>query len=164
MPTTYEPIATTTLGSNAASITLSSIPSTFTDLKLIFVGGNNDTPWMYLRFNNSTSDIYSATRIYADGSTISTGRETGSTSMQIGYPFNSTTPSFVELDVFSYTGSTNKTVLSAMSNNLNGSGNVWRSVGLSRNTASVTSITLYAPGASLFYAGATVSLYGIKNA
>ena len=35
MATTYEPIATTTLGSAAASITFSSIAGTYTDLRLV---------------------------------------------------------------------------------------------------------------------------------
>jgi hypothetical protein len=165
MPATYEPIATTTLGSAAASITLSSIPSTFTDLKLIFVGSNVDTPWMEMQLNNNTTDLYSDTEFYGTGAAVSNARQTGATSMRIAYPLNSATiPSMVELDFFSYTGSTFKTVLSRGSNDLNGSGNVWRSVGLFRSTSAITSIKLIAPGGNNFYAGATVSLYGIKNA
>ena len=37
MPATYEPIATTTLGSAATNITFSSIPATYTDLRLVLV-------------------------------------------------------------------------------------------------------------------------------
>jgi hypothetical protein len=35
MPATYEPIATTTLGTAAATITFSSIPATYSDLMQI---------------------------------------------------------------------------------------------------------------------------------
>lgn len=166
MPATYEPIATTTLGSNAATITLNSIPSTFTDLHLVFVGGNNDTPWMELQFNNNTSSVYSDTEMYGNGSTATSARQSGSTSMRIAYPINSaSSPSLVELDVFQYTNTSyQKTVLSRASNDLNGSGNVWVSAGLFSSTSAITSIKLIAPGANLFYAGARVSLYGIKAA
>jgi hypothetical protein len=164
MAITYDNITTTTLGSNSSSITISGVPNTYTDLKLIYVGANNDTPWLSLQFSNDTVDNYSSTSIYGDGSSVGNFQESGSTSMRIGYPLNSTTPSLVELDIFSYTSSGYKTVLSRLSNNLNGSGHSWRNVGLWRNSSSVSSIKLLAPGGSLFYAGATVTLYGIKNA
>jgi hypothetical protein len=38
MPATYEPIATTTLGGAAATITFSSISSAYTDLRIVLVG------------------------------------------------------------------------------------------------------------------------------
>jgi len=123
-----------------------------------------DTPWMEMQLNSDTASNYSDTEFYGTGSTVSNARQTGSGSMRIAYPLNSTSPSLVELDLFSYSGSTNKTVLSRGSNDLNGSGNVWRSVGLWRNTAAINSIKLIAPGGNNFYAGAKVSLYGIKNA
>jgi hypothetical protein len=37
MATTYEKIATTTLGTAAATFTFSSIPATYTDLRLVVV-------------------------------------------------------------------------------------------------------------------------------
>jgi hypothetical protein len=43
MATTYEPIATTTLGTAAAFITFSSIPATYTDLRLVV---NVQTCWL----------------------------------------------------------------------------------------------------------------------
>ena len=165
MPATYEPIATTTLGSNAATITLSSIPATYTDLRLIFVGGNNDTPWMELKFNNTTS-TYSDTEMYGTGASAVSARQTGAATMRIAYPLNSSTiPSIVQLDVFQYTNTSyHKTVLSRASNDISGSGNVWLSAGMWSNTSAINRIDLIAPGGGFFYSGATATLYGIKAA
>lgn len=164
MPATYEPITTTTLGSTATTITLSSLPTTYTDLKLIYVGSANDTPWLELRFNGATSG-YSNTEIWGDGSTVTAHRGSGASTMLVGYPLNSSTiPSLAEIDIFDYRGSNYKNVLSKLSSDLNGTGNVWRSVGLYASTSTITSITLIAPGGGTFYAGAQVSLYGIKAA
>ena len=57
---TYEPIATQTLASAAATITFSSIAATYTDLRLIFakpIGGSS----LLLRFNSDTATNYSWT-------------------------------------------------------------------------------------------------------
>jgi len=40
MPATYDCIATTTLTSTASSVVFSSIPQTYTDLVVVFVGKN----------------------------------------------------------------------------------------------------------------------------
>jgi glycosyltransferase involved in cell wall biosynthesis len=55
MPATYEPIATTTLGSAAASITFSSIPATYTDLRLVIVGNLSS---FHLNFIKNESNIF----------------------------------------------------------------------------------------------------------
>ena len=62
MPATYEPIATTTLGSAAASITFSSIAGTYTDLRLVMVGTTSASDWAFVRFNGTdgSSTAYSA--------------------------------------------------------------------------------------------------------
>ena len=166
MATTYEPIATTTLGSVTASITFSSIPATYTDFRLVVVGTTASAVVGYIRFNGDTASNYSVTRLTGDGSTAGSSRNgpVGQISVGDWYTFQATIPSMLTVDVFSYAGSTYKTALTTTSNDQNGSGYVERCVGLWRNTAAITSITVANSGASNFQVGTTATLYGIKNA
>ncbi len=62
MPATYEPLATTTLGSAASSVTFSSISGSYTDLVVVFsgtAGGGNSN--LILTFNSDTGSNYSWT-------------------------------------------------------------------------------------------------------
>lgn len=165
MPTTYEPIATTTLGSAAASITFSSISSAYTDLRVVFVAIGTTNVYPKVRFNGDTATNYSSTNIRGDGATASSQQEINDDGIRINgnYPTNSI-PSLNTVDVFSYAGSTYKTVLNTASNDKNGSGGLVRTVGLWRSTAAITSIILYDLTSLTFAAGTTATLYGIKNA
>jgi len=165
MPTTYEPIATTTLGSAASSITFSTIASSWTDIKVIIVATAASNANFAFRFNSDSGSNYSRTRLAADGSTVTSSRNTNQTELQLTSSFNiGTTPVMRTLDIFSYAGSTNKTVLFEEINDLNGSGGLNKQVGLWRNTAAITSIYFFAQSATDFAAGTTATLYGIKNA
>ena len=171
MAVTYEPIATTTLGSAASSITFSSIPATYTDLKIIFVARSarsNLTDQPRLQYNADTGANYSRTVLRADGSIAESFRNTGQTYIIIGSQIPAATASsglfgFIELDIFSYAGSTFKTLFSSDSGDMNGSGYVDRIIGLWRSTDAITSIKLYAEIGNLD-TGTTATLYGIKAA
>jgi hypothetical protein len=161
MAATYESIATTTLSSTSTSITFSSIPATFTDLRLVLVGNNGvGSNTTRLRFNSDTATNYSRTYIEGDGSTAASGRNTSGTSILVGD--NRTTIGMQTIDVFSYVGSTYKTVLCTTSNDTNGAGTVNRTVGLWRSTSAITSAEFSL--ADPFSIGTTATLYGIKNA
>jgi hypothetical protein len=163
MATTYEPIATTTLGSAASSITFSSIPATYTDLRLVTVQLEGGYPvFSFNGVQGGTS--YSQTVLTGNGSAASSTNYTNMYGIIGGYSaYNSATiPTLYTLDVFSYAGSTNKTCLISISNDKNGSGVTEYEVGLWRNTAAITSIVMAA--ATTFNAGTTATLYGIKNA
>jgi hypothetical protein len=69
----------------------------------------------------------------------------------------------VTYDIFSYAGSTFKTLLMTTSGDQNGSGWVERIVGLYRSTSAITSISIDA-SASTFAVGSTATLYGILKA
>ena len=166
MPATYEPIATTTLGSAAASITFSSIPATYTDLRLVFVGTTTTGGSGYCRFNSDSGSNYSATYLRGDGSTASSARSSNYDRVPFGdgdYGISTSVPELDTIDIFSYAGSTNKTCLVTISPDKNGSGTLGRTVSLWRNTAAITSITL-TNGGTNWATGTTATLYGIKNA
>lgn len=162
MPVTYDSIATTTLGSAASTITFSSIPGTYTDLRLVLVGRVSATNANIVFYVNGNTSSYSQTNIYGNGSTVTSDRLTNmdgwyATQADLG---STTIPSLYTLDIFSYAGSTNKTSLFVSSQDKNGSGVVFHGVGLWRNTSAITSVTMLQ--SSNFAAGTTATLYGIK--
>lgn len=165
MPATYEPIATTTLGSAASSIDFTSIPGTYTDLKVVFVGTATAATGLRAQFNSDTGTNYSRTSLLGDGSAVYSQRATSVAFISLGINdnLNTTTPTLRVMDVFSYAGSTNKTVLTSESTDLNGSGAATVAVQLWRNTGAITSISLNVSGTTMKI-GTTATLYGIKAA
>jgi len=167
MPSTYEPIATTTLGSAAASFTFSSIPSTYTDLRIVLIPTADAGTAPMIQFNGDTAANYSGTFLAGSGSAASSTRATNDTRIRAAYQstagMSSTIPSMYTFEAFSYTGSTFKTVLTSFQEDRNGSGFVGRGVGVWRSTAVITSILVSGAGAN-FLTGTTATLYGIKNA
>lgn len=165
MPATYEPIATTTLGSAAASITFSSIAASWTDLRLIITGAATTAVDPLIRFNSDSATNYSYTRLSGNGTNASSARGTSTTSINISQAVSWPTanPSLFVLDIFSYASSTNKTVLVSTSADQNGSGATEVNVALWRSTAAINTVTL-SVATSTIAAGTTATLYGIKAA
>ena len=165
MATTYDAIQTTTLGSAAAFIDFTSIAASWTDLRVVLVAKPTTTgDNALLRFNSDTTSNYSNTNLIGNGSTASSGRSTASGSLLLDYTgLTTANPSLYEIDIFSYAGSTNKTVLVKTSEDKNGSGDTRVAVGLWRNTSAITTIRLY-QGSYTFAIGTTATLYGIKAA
>ena len=166
MPATYEPIATTTLGTAASSITFSSIPATYTDLRIVLTGSPTSGSFMWMRYNSDSATNYSVTILSGDGSAAASARISSAAQLTCkAYSSDSTSqPTLYEIDIFSYAGSTFKTHLCSTSGDYNGSGNVQRIVGLYRSTTAITSVNLLRSASDTFAAGTTATLYGIKNA
>jgi hypothetical protein len=161
MPTSTEvAIATTTLSSAASTITFSSIPGTYTDLRLVLTGYTSPAADPVVRFNSDSGSNYSQTIIKGNGSTALSTRYTNRTGIEYSYsdvgPY--TQPSLTLIDIFSYTGSTNKTALFDLSADANGSQGLTRTVGLWRNTSAITRIDIVS---ATWVAGTTATLYGI---
>lgn len=165
MPATFEPIATTTLGSATATISFTSISSAYTDVRLVLVGTHETTAaTIRMQVNTDTGTNYSYTELAGDGASATSARGTTSSRINCGAAnFNSTLPSLITADWFSYTGSTNKTCLVTASQDRNGSGTVYRTVGLWRSTSAITSIQVF-PSTGNFATGTTATLYGILKA
>ena len=162
---TYEPLATTTLAVANSDITFSSIPGTYTDLRVVFQGvANSGTMQAYMRLNGNTGSNYSYTILEGNGTTAASSRVTNDTAMYLSYEsLNTTAPGLAIIDIFSYAGSTNKTVLIQHSVDKNGSGRVARSVQLFRSTSAITTVLITGLGTN-FGVGTTATLYGIKAA
>lgn len=164
MPATYEKIATTTLGSAASSIDFTSIPATYTDLRIVFVGTAATSVRTSFRFNSDSSTNYSQTFIYGDGSAATSARNTNTNQLFPVTNLSSTIPSMLTLDIFSYAGSTFKTSLMTGSFDKNGTGTVDRLVGLYRSTSAITTIKIFDLFGDTFAIGTTATLYGILKA
>lgn len=158
MAITYEKIATATTSAGNTSITLSSIPSTYTDLVLIINGTNSQPSDLRMRFNSNTSSIYSTTIIYGFTSSGSSSRESNQTSF---YGAFQTDRSTIITNINNYANTnTYKTALTrfnSVGNFLSVFGQLWRS------TSAIDSITCYVTSGS-YNAGVTFSLYGILKA
>jgi pantothenate kinase len=164
MPTTYEPIATTTLTSTSANIDFTSIPATYTDLRVV-LNALGTASSVYFRVNSDTATNYSRTLITGDGATVTSTRSTSISRIQSPstIALSTTIPTLITYDIFSYAGSTFKSVLASFSNDKNGSGGVSNLVSMWRSTSAITAVNLSTPS-FLFSIGTTATLYGIKNA
>jgi hypothetical protein len=166
MPATYEPIQTYTLGSATTNITFNSIGSSYTDLRIVLTASFSSTgAALRLRFNSDTGTNYSFTSLYGNGSSANSYRETSTTYIPLDSNFGipNTQWSLWTMDIFSYAGSTNKTVLTTGNTDNNGSGIVYQEVGLWRNTNAITAVEVSLSGVN-FSTGTTATLYGIKAA
>ena len=79
MATTYDKIATTTLGSATNTITFSSIAASWTDLRVVFVGTTTTATTLTYRFNNDSSSAYSFTYLSGNGTNAQSGSFTNQT-------------------------------------------------------------------------------------
>lgn len=163
MAATYEPIYSTTLGSDQSSVSLSSFGG-YTDLVLVVQASTTHTDQGargYIQFNGETS-VYSDTWIQGDGSNAGSSRDTSDTYLAFCVMGNSSNSfgTYI-LNIQNYTNtSTYKTTLSRSSSQTS---NAVRSyVGLYRNTNAITTMTLRADGN--IRSGSVISLYGIQAA
>ena len=160
---TYIPIATQTLGSAATSITFSSIPGTYTDLRLVLTCTTAASDSIELQLNGDTSTNYSLVYISGSGAAANSNNQTSNSRIRINFNggTSTTVPTMHTVDFFSYAGATNKTLLSTVSGDLNGSGGVDVTVNLWRSTAAITSIKISCGSNGNLSTGTIATLFGI---
>jgi hypothetical protein len=164
MPATYEPIATTTLGSTASSVTFSSLGA-YTDI--VAIVNSKVTASAYdlgFRVNGDSGTNYSRTLIGGNGSVADSGRQTNATYGRASYRSYMGTTDFSAyiLNFQNYSNATTyKTILcrgNAAATGVDATVDLWR------NTAAITSIEFSPEFAGTFAIGSTFTLYGIKAA
>ena len=160
----YHSISSTTLGSTSSSVTLSSIPSSYTDLVLIITTTTSSLdPSIRLRYNGDTSTNYSYQNVigYSGGAIAQIAGSANHT--RISGAGATDTMNFYTCNVFDYANATTyKTQLSrgvAPGN----SSTVDAHVGVWRSNDAITSMEIF-PSAGTFSSGSVFALYGIKAA
>jgi hypothetical protein len=177
--TNFTSIATVTAAGGETSLTLSSIPSTYTDLHLRIMAKDTLTSTaasggVTLTLNNDTGTNYVFHRLYGNGSSVVADGSTGGTSfagISADMPYSQTAQANVfGVSIWDFSDyantSKNKTlrVLSGVDWNTSTTSAYARiSSGLWTSTSAITSIQI-TPVQVAFAAGSTVALYGIKAA
>lgn len=170
MPSTYTPIATTTLGSAASTVTFSSISGSYTDLILIINAGTNDgNEGAQFRLNSDSGSNYSVTYIAGTGSAASSGRGSSLTAGRLNQASslgatNSLTSNII-VHFMNYSNTTtNKTVISRTNVTSGTYPATEAMVNLYRSTSAITAIELRMSGSGQYITGSTFTLYGVKSA
>jgi len=164
LPSTMVPIATVTVLASQATVTLSNIPSSYTDLILVGNGGISGTANTWLKINGDSGANFVSTMLYATGTAANSLKRTADTLGilldAVGPAANGTQMYLTHLMNYA---STNifKTVIhrgGAAAQETIASVGVWRS------TSAITSLTIFPDNSRTWNAGATFTLYGIKAA
>lgn len=168
MPLTYDLVASVTTTSDASTIEITSLPTTYTDLIIVgFINGFDVTtgsPYIGVRLNGDTANNYRYTSLYNTSSDYNDSNNSGPIAAAgVGVTSTSMPVSYVA-HLMNFRGSKYKNVVSRAGISVgNGPENIntttWR------NTGTVTSVSF-----GLFYtvgkmkSGSSVEIYGVQKA
>lgn len=170
---TYVAIAKTVLTSSSASVVFASIPSTYTDLYLVWsarMDATNATTYVLFNSETTSTTSNSLTRLYAYNGSVYSARESN-------YPIyyylsinesDSTSNTFSNSDLYiaNYAGSTNKPMSGTSVIETNTAASFDAAIqplaGLRSNTTSISRIE-FVPALGNFVSGSRFDLYGIKS-
>ncbi len=166
MPSTYTPIATTTLGSASATVSFTGISGTYTDLVLVATAASaSGEPTISFQLNSDTGSNYSRTLLIGNGTTATSERASNSTQGRISNSTGLTTTLGANATIAQFMNYSNattyKTVIARSNTSLYATEAI---VNLWRSTSAITSIALFTNSGVNFAAGSTFTLYGVKSA
>jgi len=172
----YESIATQTVGAGgAASVTFSSIPSTYKHLQIRGIGQDNRATYgiseLALQFNSDTGSNYSFHGLYGNGSTVISEPDTSTSFIRangmLGTTVGGTFGAFV-IDILDYTNTSKNTTtrnlcgvdFNGVIAGFGGRAALWS--GAWYNTSAVNNIVLYSTNGNL-QQYSSFALYGVKG-
>ena len=162
----YESIATTTVGGGgAASVTFSSIPSTYTHLQLRITALLSGVDDVIIRFNSDSANTYRGHFLLGNGAAASSGQLFGGaySGLAIFYAPYSATPIPSNTDILDYANTNKfKTIRTLYGAENNTSGRMQLNSGLWRSTSAVTNILVIPTSGATFSQYSSFALYGIK--
>ena len=170
---TYNLISNVVIGSGgAANIEFTSIPATYTDLKLVLSGRTTRSAVgeeIAFRVNSLSTSIYSSKFIFALSSGASSATESSVTQCYGGTvpSTNATSNTFGSLQMYipNYAGSNHKPMSfeSVLANNSTSAYELWVSSYVVATNSAISSINVYPINSGSFVQYSTAYLYGISN-
>ena len=163
--TDYESIATYTVGTAQATISFTSIPSTYSHLQLRCLSKNTSADYsIRAQFNSDTASNYTLHGLYGNGTTAAAYGFANQTTTEIGLSADTTANVFgaAVTDILDYANTNKyKTVRVLTGYDKNGAGSIDLRSGLWRSTSAINTILL-SSGAGNFAQYSSFALYGIK--
>ena len=165
--TSYESIATVTLGSSSSTISFTSIPQTYKHLQVRYIAQNTVANYFVkMQFNSDTGTRYATHYLNGNGSSASASASTGDTGLFLPRT-NTSYFSGGVLDILDYTSvNKNKTTRAIGGFDANGSGHVDFNSGLwmpaSLGSGNITRID-FVLDAGNYATNTQFALYGIKG-
>jgi hypothetical protein len=170
--TDYESIATVTVGAAQATVTFSSIPSTYTHLQVRIMGRATAATvedQLIYRINGDTGANYAFHILYGSGSgsPVAQGYANETSIIPAARVAGSTAASSIYgvgvVDILDY-ANTNKFKTTRCLNGVdrNGAGTMYISSGLWRNTSAITSLSFTVQAGGNIDTNSSFALYGIK--
>jgi len=171
-PNDYESIATVTASGSSATLSFTSIPSTYQHLQIRGIvksttSGSSFTG-VNLTFNSDTSSSYTRHILYGNGSSALAYGGTAGVAWSIGgndVPTAGYTSTFGThiIDILDYANTNkNKTVRALTGADVNGAGEILLSSTVFLKTNAISSVELNCASGN-FASGTTYALYGIKG-
>jgi hypothetical protein len=171
----FESIQTVNVTSNTATISFTSIPSTFKHLQIRYIARDSRATTgfdnMMMKFNGGASATYSWHRLVGNGTSVSAAASPSSGDIALseaaisrgGNASNIFAPGII--DILDYTNTNKNTTVRALhGGDANGSGSIVLTSGLwYGSTNAITSIDFTAESANLFVQYSSFALYGIKG-
>lgn len=166
----FESIETFALGSDTASVTFSSIPSTYKHLQIrINARGTRAAVDCRprIRLNSDTGSNYSQHNLIGSGASVSAAGAASQTYLDARDVTGNTAAANIFgsliMDIHDYSSTTiNKTARGITGNDRNGSGTIALWSGVWLNTSAISTILIY-PESNNWLTGSVFSLYGIKG-
>ena len=167
----YESIATTTLGSNQTTVTFSSLGTDYKHIQFRILGRSANVGAtrgnIRVQLNGDTGANYAWHILAGLGNTTFASGGASATQMRLTYFPNNGNSSGIFgtgiLDILDYKSTTkNKTLRMFGGDDTNGAGYIATASGLWVNTSAITSVSMV-HGDGDWLAGSTFALYGIKE-
>lgn len=165
---TYNPIATTTLGSAASSITFTGISQSYTDLVCILKCEQTTTSNINMRVGNGSIDTganYSSTVMDGDGGSVYAASSVYANNNQMNIDYWAASGDKMKFATINIPNYSNTTTYKHSLIRLGGEDReVAFIVSSWRNTAAINQIQIYPSGGGNMKAGSIVTIYGIAAA